>query len=98
MPLGFEWDENKNESNQLKHNLSFEDAKEVFDDRNRIQYIMNTRKYGERRWKTVGLIIGIFITVVYTVRNKVFRIISARRANKKEKRDYLERIKKKSHE
>ncbi len=86
----FEWDEEKNKSNQAKHNISFEDVKGVFDDEDRIQYIGSKRRYGERRWKTVGSIFDVIITVIYTVRNTVFRIISARRANKKEKRDYLE--------
>lgn len=91
----FEWDDNKNKSNQLKHNISFEDAKEVFQDSNRVQYISNNRQYGERRWKTVGSILGIITTVVYTVRATIFRIISARRANKKEYKDYFDASNKK---
>lgn len=44
----FEWDEGKNKSNQAKHNISFEDAKGVFDDEDRIQYMSSKRLYGER--------------------------------------------------
>jgi len=85
----FEWDEKKNKSNKVKHKISFEDAKSVFDDKKRIQYLSSQKAYGERRWRTVGSMLGILISVVYTVRRAVFRIISARRASKKEKRDYL---------
>lgn len=85
----FEWDENKNASNIEKHRLSFEDASEIFDDKDRIQYIQN--RNGERRWRTVGKIVGLLFSVVYTVRSNVFRLISARRASRKEKRDYLSR-------
>jgi uncharacterized DUF497 family protein len=84
----FEWDENKNKSNQKKHGLSFEDARDVFEDKDRIQYIQN--RNGERRWRTVGSILGLLFSVVYTVRSSIFRLISARRASKKEKREYLD--------
>ncbi len=84
----FEWDEKKNTSNKEKHRIAFEDAKGVFDDKKRIQYIPPRNLYGERRWKTVGSLLNSITTVIYTVRNAVFRIISARRANKKEKRRY----------
>ncbi|GJM36526.1 MAG: hypothetical protein DHS20C18_55270 [Saprospiraceae bacterium] len=84
----FEWDEKKNKTNQEKHGLSFEDAKNVFDDPHRIQYI-NTRG-NERRFITVGKVIKFIITVVYTVRTGLLRIISARQARKSEINDYLE--------
>lgn len=86
MPI-FEWDENKNNSNKIKHGISFEDVEDVFDDKKRVQYFQY--RNGERRWRTVGTVIGILFSVVYTVRKSVFRLISARRASNKEKRDYL---------
>ncbi|MEM9991285.1 MAG: BrnT family toxin [Bacteroidota bacterium] len=86
MQKKYQWDSEKNRTNQTKHGISFEDAKEVFEDNDRIQYI--TYRGYERRWKTVGSILGVLFSVVYTMRKTVFRIISARRANKKEKRDY----------
>ena len=94
----YEWDENKNQSNQDKHDLSFEDAKEIFADKDRIQYISSTKRYGERRYKTVGRLLRIIVTVVYTVRSSVLRIISARQASKKEKTDYIENESKKNKE
>lgn len=84
----FEWDENKNESNKAKHDITFEEAKGVFDDKKRIQRMEN--RGGERRWRTVGRILGVVVAVIYTVRVKVFRIISARRASKNEREQYSE--------
>lgn len=88
MSRKFEWNPNKNASNQDKHGVSFEDVKDIFDDEDRIQYMQN--RNGERRWRTVGSILGILFSVVYTMRKTVFRLISARRASKKEKKDYLD--------
>lgn len=77
----FDWDEKKNKANKEKHGLSFEDAKKVFDDQDRIQYI-NARG-NEKRFITVGKVIKFIITVVYTVRSGLLRIISARQARRR---------------
>ncbi len=84
----FEWDDNKNRSNQLKHGISFEDASKVFDDPHRIQYINSSGN--EKRFITVGKVIKFIITLVYTVRVGVLRIISARQASATERNAYLE--------
>lgn len=92
--MKFEWDENKRESNFAKHGLDFEDAAKVFDDCNRIEDEDDRKDYGEKRiivigqiW--VGLMTNIFVSmVVYTDRNENKRIISARKANNKEKERY----------
>lgn len=84
----FEWDDNKNKSNQKKHGISFEDASKVFDDPHRIQYI--TARGNEKRFTTVGKVIKFIITVVYTVRTGVLRIISARQTRGSERNAYLE--------
>lgn len=85
----FEWDENKNRSNQKKHGLSFEDAKEVFDDEDAIAYPRPV-KDGENRILLVGKILGRFIiAVVFTVRKQIYRVISARQARKEEVQDYM---------
>lgn len=84
----FEWDEKKNKLNEKKHGISFEDAKRVFDDPDRIQYI--NAKGLEKRFITVGKVIKFIVAVVYTVRVGVLRIISARQARNNEIKDYLE--------
>lgn len=83
----FEWDKNKNEANKKKHGVSFEDAVDVFNDENRLQY--SQVKNGERRFLTIGKAFQALISVVYTTRKLTIRIISARRSKKKERRAYL---------
>ena len=83
--MEFEWDENKNKSNQLKHGISFEEATKIFDDEKRVDYQDLRKDYGEERWKTIGQILGIIFSVTYTLRATVIRLISARRAGQKER-------------
>ena len=86
--MEFEWDENKNKSNAQKHGIDFNDAKEVFKDDNS-KIAPDLRKdYGEERWKIIGKIYGTIISVIYTVRNRVTRIISARKASINERNEY----------
>ena len=86
--MEFEWDENKNKSNQEKHGIDFNDAKDVFEDESNIISEDLRKNYGETRWKIVGKIYGSIISVVYTIRDKVTRIISARKASRKERDEY----------
>ena len=85
--MKFEWDKNKNRSNQEKHGIDFNDAKEVFNDANRTNSEDNRYDYGEKRWITIGKMYKAIIVVVYTIR-KATRIISERMANKKERQEY----------
>jgi uncharacterized DUF497 family protein len=90
----FEWDEAKNIANQRKHGVSFEVAATVFEDL--LQLIIKDRvdETGEQRWKAVGMADeAILLLVVHTMREddsaqEVTRIISARRATRKERRAY----------
>ncbi|MBX2928789.1 MAG: BrnT family toxin [Saprospiraceae bacterium] len=86
--LPYEWDESKNKSNQQKHFLSFEKAKEVFEDKNAVEFLgySDTELRIIRIGKTFG---KILISVVYTLRSATIRIISARQANKGEIKSYL---------
>jgi len=86
--MEFEWDENKNNSNKEKHGISFEEAKEVFNDDERITYEDTRNDYGEVRYIVIGYILKGMITLVYTVRGLAYRIISARSANRKERKKY----------
>lgn len=42
----FEWDDNKNESNQRKHKISFDDASDVFNDEDRLHYVVKRNRLG----------------------------------------------------
>ncbi len=88
--MEFEWDEEKNQANQRKHCLSFEEAAEMF--RYPMYEIVDTRfQYDEVRYIGIGRNNQMLIfTVVYTEREARIRIISARRANKQEKRLYYD--------
>ncbi len=86
--MKFEWDENKNKSNLKKHGVDFNQAKEVFNDKDKIE-ITDTRKdYGEERTKIIGKAMDLLLSVIYTIRGVAVRIISARAASKKERMDY----------
>ena len=85
----YEWDENKNKSNQQKHSISFEKAKEVFEDQNAVEFRGNSST--EFRIMRIGKTLSkILIAVVYTLRSVSIRIISARQASKEETKSYLE--------
>jgi len=88
----FEWDEQKNRINIRKHGISFEDVKAIFEDV-RITAVDTRQSYGEIRKISLGMIYGRVCVVVYTERKGVTRIISARKANQREKRRYNEFIK-----
>ena len=91
--MQFEWDNQKEKSNLEKHSISFHDAKKVFESV-RFTLVDTRMDYGEERIVTTGLIDKRLCVVVYTKRNDIIRIISARRANEREQRRYYERIKK----
>jgi len=85
-----EWDDDKNETNKREHEgLGFELAQLVFADPKRLERIDRSEgnKRGEERWQTLGRA-GKVLFVVYTERGERKRIISARLANKAERRSY----------
>jgi hypothetical protein len=88
----FEWDPVKAHSNWRKHGFTFENAVRVFGDFCAISE-QDRIEDGEIRWQLIGLFEGTsLLTVAYTVReewpDEIFRIISARKATKKERRLY----------
>jgi len=86
----FEWDESKRLANLAKHHIDFWDAKSVFEGP-----VFETidRRHGEDRIFAIGIVEGLEIVVVYVVRGRFRRIISARRANRNERQEYANRIK-----
>ena len=81
----FVWDTAKNERNKAKHGLSFEVASRIFSDPLLYQDFDYAHSDEEDRERFVGKIEGYYIiTVIATDRNGRTRIISARRATKKE--------------
>jgi len=78
----FEYDQNKSESNKLKHDIDFEEAKLLWDDDNRIEF--QTSFEDEERFINIGKIHKKFYTIITTYRDTKIRIISARRSREKE--------------
>ena len=82
-----EWDPKKAASNLKKHGIDFADSVGVFED----DWALTIKQQveGEQRFATLGMdLFGRVIVVVYTYRNNDIRIISARRATKKERKVY----------
>ena len=89
MPMEFEWDANKAKSNWVKHGIRFEDAVLVFDDPQHLSQ-QDRIENGEYRWQTIGLVYGIVVahTIRFESGNEIIRIISARKADRKERSRY----------
>lgn len=89
--LQFEWDPNKAAKNIEKHQVSFDEAATVFDDPMFITVIDEEHSVDEERYITVGLSKrGRLLMVAHTDREGRIRIISARKATKKEEQFYAE--------
>jgi len=81
----FEWDNKKNNKNKLKHKIDFADAIQIFFDEHRITMFDYRHDYGENRYQVIGQSSQRILFVVYTERKgNTIRMISARKANKKE--------------
>ena len=95
MPLRFTWDEAKAASNRTKHKVSFEVAARVFLDPFALSE-QDRIEGGEYRWRTIGAVEGVVVLLVaHTTHGEedgteVIRIISARRAERSERRRYEE--------
>jgi uncharacterized protein len=85
--MAFEWDAAKNTANLAKHGLDFRDAVRIFEGPV-LEQIDHRRHYGEERIAAVGVVEGLELYVVYTIRSGKRRIISARRANRHERETY----------
>jgi len=89
----FEWDKQKAAQNEKKHGVSFDLAEEVFDDPLHATRVSRSHSEGEVRYITIGETwSGEVLVVAHTQRAGRIRIISARRATRKEKRDYMNDI------
>ena len=91
--IRFEWDEAKNRENKRRHGVSFEEAQTVFLDENAIRYFDPDHSTDEDRFLMLGISFKLRVLVVchcYRASDSVIRIISARKANRKEISNYGE--------
>jgi uncharacterized DUF497 family protein len=96
MQYYFEWDPRKAESNQQKHNVTFELAATIFRDPSAISIYDTDHSEDEDRWLTLGIsATGALLVVHHTFQQvndeaAIIRIISSRKATKRENRQYME--------
>ena len=92
--MKFDWDENKAAANEKKHSVSFEEAKTAFDDYNALLIPDPDHCDGEDRFVLLGFSAALRMLVVchcYREKDEIIRIISARKATKKESATYEKR-------
>ena len=84
----FEWDAAKRSANLAKHGIDFDDIGAAFRD-SRATHGLDTREdYGEQRLAMLATCNTMTLHIVYTLRGMSVRIISARKANRKERESY----------
>jgi hypothetical protein len=91
----FDWDENKNQINQQKHGIDFDEASSVFLDENAILFDDPEHSDHEERFLLLGMSEAANVCIVchcYRESDAVIRIISARKAMKKEVDRYVRGI------
>lgn len=89
MGLIFEWNINKAKTNKLKHTISFEEAATVFGDHRSLTIDDISHSLNEKRKIILGLSVNnCLLVVIHTYRGERIRIISARKASKKERKQY----------
>jgi hypothetical protein len=88
----YEWDPAKARSNQEEHGVDFADAEGVLEDVRAITIEDNDAE-GEQRFVTLGMdFLGRLLVVVFTYRGDAIRIISARKASRREVKEYAKGI------
>jgi len=78
----FEWDDEKSHGNQVKHCIDFDTAKAMWDDANRVE--IQSPYPLESRSILIGKLDKKLWTAIFTRRGSAIRIISVRRARKRE--------------
>ncbi len=89
--MEFDWDVKKSETNAVKHGISFEAAVTAFDDpfQLRAPDPKHSSPSEKREWLIGKADMGVLV-IIFTIRlpGNIFRIISARKANRRERRQY----------
>lgn len=85
--LEFEWHDDKRRTNLTAHGINFEDAVTILDGPV-LEAPSTQRHHGEQRFLAIGRCEGRIITVVFTYRGPIRRLISARAARHYERENY----------
>jgi uncharacterized protein len=89
--IRFEWDENKSRENKRKHRVALDEAQTVFVDENAIRFFDPDHSADEDRFIMLGMSFTLRVLVAchcYRENDSVIRIISARKADKREQASY----------
>lgn len=92
----FEWDETKSERNKKQRGFGFDEARYVFDDPHAEEFYDESHSDGEARFAKLGYAGPRLLWVVFTAlgeRGERIRILSARKATRKERKSYEEKSK-----
>lgn len=96
MFMAFEWDEAKNRTNIAKHGIGFETAKRIFEGPV-LTWVDDRNAFGEIRMRSIGAVDGIAVlAVIHTKRSGNIRIISARPADRVERKNYDQALQKRT--
>ena len=90
--MEFTWSETKRAANIKAHGLDFVDAASVFEGLT-FTFEDDRFSYGEQRFVTLGLLAGVTVSVVHTENDYEIRVISFRKASKRESQIYDDEIK-----
>ena len=85
------WHEAKHRLNLRDHGIDFGDVEAVFEGET-VTILDDRFDYGEQRFITFGLLAGRVVAIAHTETNEVIRIISARKATKREENSYFKEI------
>ena len=87
--MKYQWDKNKATSNLKKHGIEFADAVSVFSDE--LAITIPDNRFDEERFVTIGTdVFGRILVIVFTWRSEEIRLISARLAERRERKQYEE--------
>jgi hypothetical protein len=89
--MRFTWSERKRAINLKDHGLDFVDAPRVFEG---ATYTFEDDRfdYGEQRYETLGLLAGVPVSIVHTETEDEIRVISFRKATKREAKLYFQQV------
>ena len=87
--MKYQWDKDKAATNLSKHGIDFADAVSVFSDD--LAITTQDERFDEERFITIGMdVFGQILILVYTLRGNQIRVISARKATRRERKQYEE--------
>jgi uncharacterized protein len=89
--MRFTWSERKRAINVKEHGLDFIDAPRVFEGAT-YSFEDDRFAYGEQRFETLGLLAGVPVSIVHTEIEDEIRIISFRKATKREANLYYQQV------